>query len=127
MERVKSSNGKHDKVLADGYAYNYFRSAKDHKDDSVKIYRCDKYNAMHCEAKLRVIESTYTLVGAHIDVPNPGRCDVIKVSASMKRTALSCSDPPRRIYSDNVVGLSSEAAVSLPQYESSQCTCNTTC
>lgn len=119
MERVKSSNGKHDKVLADGYAYNYFRSAK---DGSVKTYRCDKYNEMHCEAKLRVIEatSTYTLVGAHIDVPNPGRCDAIKVSASMKRTSLSCSDPPRRIYSDSIVGLSAEAAVALPQYESSQ-------
>ena len=64
MERVKSSNGKHDKVLADGYAYNYFRSAK---DGSVKTVT----NIKQCtvKLKLRVIEatSTYTLVGAHIE------------------------------------------------------------
>jgi len=66
MERVKSCNGKHDKILADGYAYNYFRSSK---DGSVKTYRC--------EAKLGVIEatSTYTLIGAHIDVSHPARLD----------------------------------------------------
>jgi len=43
MEPVKSSNGKHDKILADGYAYNYFRSSK---DGSLKTYHCDRYNAL---------------------------------------------------------------------------------
>jgi hypothetical protein len=69
MERVKSSNRKHDKMLADGYAYNYFRSTK---YGSVKTYRCDRFNELHCEAKLRATESTsnYKLVGVHfIDAP----------------------------------------------------------
>ena len=119
MERVKSSHGKHDKVLADGYAYNYFRSAK---DGSVQTFRCDNYNELHCEAKLRVIVSTanYTLVGVHIDAPNPGRCEAIKVSAKMKSQASVSSEPPRKIYAENVVGLSSDAAVILPQYQASQ-------
>ena len=119
MERVKSTNGKHDKVLLDGYAYNYFRSTK---DGDIQTYRCDRYNELRCEAKLRVTASTSscTLVGIHIDAPDPGHCEIIKVSANMKSIALLGSEPPRRIYADNVAGISSDAAVVLPQYESSQ-------
>jgi hypothetical protein len=38
------------------------------------------------------------------------------VSANMKSQASMGSEPPRKIYADNVIGLSSDAAVILPQY-----------
>lgn len=116
MEKIQSNHGKHEKVLADGYAYNYFRSSK---DGSVKTFRCDYYNELYCGAKLRVavLNSNYTLVGAHIDAPNPGRCESLKASSKMKSQACVSSEPPRKIYADSIVGLSSDASVNLPQYQ----------
>lgn len=119
MERIKSSKGKRDKVLVDGHCYNFFRSTKDGK---INTYRCDRYNNVHCEAKLRVTESdsTYILVGVHIDAPDPGRCEAVKRNANMISAALQGSDPPRKIYADNVAGMSADAAVCLPEYHSCQ-------
>jgi hypothetical protein len=96
LERVKSSNQKQHKVLADGYGINRFRSTK---EGSVKKHQCGRFSELHCEAKLHVIQPTsnHTLVGVHTDAPYPGRCETVKASANMNSQVSMGSELPRKI------------------------------
>lgn len=101
MERIKSHNGKHDKMLTEGYCYNVLGQTEGGK---IKMYRCDPYNMFHCGTKLRVseLDSTYISVVIHTDAPDPAHCEANKVKASIETAAQQSSEPPRKNFTDHV-------------------------
>ena len=116
MEFVQTIKGKN-KLFLNGYLYVKQKNLA----NGYVSYECEKsrQTKVECKAKIKVRGHEY-IVGEnqHTHAPEPGRAELLRVKAAIKRRATETEETPQQIIATQVQGLGEAAATQMPQIRS---------
>lgn len=119
MEFVETVRG-HRKVLLHGYLYVKQKELA----NGYISYECEKRRQNKdkqgaCKAKIKVRGDEFILgENQHTHAPEPGRPEMLRVQARIKRRAADTEETPQQIITAQVQGLGQAAATQMPQVRS---------
>lgn len=111
MEFTRTEKGAR-KLLNDGYIYIFQKNLA----NDLTSWECVDRRKGQCKArvKLTIMDEFVQQVNEHTHPPSQVKCEVAKVTASVKLRAETSNDTSRQILAGELIGISESASVNLP-------------